>query len=182
MPLYRWPYEKGDFYVLMVMEMPDQDWLSSIDRNVSHSAVKFLYLSKVRSDGFINRSWTPGFGSPIKENQSWTKIRHCGQSHFWGDRHCVPGLFWLAQAKWRLHVPSHSHACLFRNPEAHGPQFDDSAAGDPHSTWTRAAPWRVSEAEALCRRHEFLAAFDIWLENLNTMTFQMNRSETEWGV
>jgi len=34
MPLYRRPDEKGDLYVLIDIEMPNQDWLSSIDRNV----------------------------------------------------------------------------------------------------------------------------------------------------
>jgi DnaJ family protein A protein 2 len=34
MPLYRRPDEKGDLYVLIDIEMPDQDWLSSIDRSV----------------------------------------------------------------------------------------------------------------------------------------------------
>lgn len=42
MPLYRRPDEKGDLYVLIDIEMPDKDWLSSIDRNVSLSTVIFL--------------------------------------------------------------------------------------------------------------------------------------------
>jgi DnaJ family protein A protein 2 len=47
MPLYRRPDEKGDLYVLIDIEMPDQDWLSSIDRNVSLSAV---ILTRVQSE------------------------------------------------------------------------------------------------------------------------------------
>jgi DnaJ homolog subfamily A member 2 len=39
MPLYRRPDEKGDLYVLFDIEMPDQNWLTSINRNVSLSAV-----------------------------------------------------------------------------------------------------------------------------------------------
>lgn len=39
MPLYRRPDEKGDLYVLLDIEMPNQEWLASIDRNVSLSAV-----------------------------------------------------------------------------------------------------------------------------------------------
>ena len=46
MPLYRRPDEKGDLYVLIDIEMPDQDWLSSIDRNVSLSALIFSHESK----------------------------------------------------------------------------------------------------------------------------------------
>ena len=52
--------------MLIDIEMPDQDWLSSIDRgNVSHSAVIFLYESKVRTDLSIG----PGFRSPFEENR-----------------------------------------------------------------------------------------------------------------
>lgn len=56
MPLYRRPDEKGDLYVLIDIEMPDQDWLTSIDLNVSFSAVIFLYVFKVRLNKFIHRS------------------------------------------------------------------------------------------------------------------------------
>ena len=56
MPLYRRPDEKGDLYVLIDIEMPDQDWLTSIDLNVSFSAVIFLYVFKVRLNEFIHRS------------------------------------------------------------------------------------------------------------------------------
>lgn len=44
MPLYRRPDEKGDLYVVIDIEMPDQEWLASIDRNVSLSAVIFLVM------------------------------------------------------------------------------------------------------------------------------------------
>ena len=50
MPLYRRPDEKGDLYVLIDIEMPDQDWLSSIDRNVSLSALIFSHDSKSEVD------------------------------------------------------------------------------------------------------------------------------------
>ena len=42
MPIYRRPDEKGDLYVILDIEMPDQAWLTSIDRNVSLRAVIFL--------------------------------------------------------------------------------------------------------------------------------------------
>jgi DnaJ family protein A protein 2 len=45
MPLYRRPDEKGDLYVLIDIEMPDQDWLSSIDRNVSLFSAVISYMS-----------------------------------------------------------------------------------------------------------------------------------------
>jgi DnaJ-class molecular chaperone len=96
MPLYRRPDEKGDLYVLIDIEMPDQDWLSSIDRNVSLSAVIFLHESKVRSDGFIYRSWFRFFHRRepmlIHSQTLWTKLilRKATLSM------CVPGLFRLA--------------------------------------------------------------------------------------
>ena len=59
MPLYRRPDEKGDLYVLLDIERPDQDWLRSIDRNVSLPAVIFFYImsSKVKLDGLVHSSW-----------------------------------------------------------------------------------------------------------------------------
>ena len=42
MPLYRRPDEKGDLYVLIDIEMPDQGWLASIDHNVSLLVVVFV--------------------------------------------------------------------------------------------------------------------------------------------
>jgi DnaJ family protein A protein 2 len=58
MPLYRRPDEKGDLYVLFEIEMPDHNWLTSIDRNVSpFSSHNPRYVSKVRLYGFIHSSW-----------------------------------------------------------------------------------------------------------------------------
>ncbi|KAF8802547.1 DnaJ-domain-containing protein [Phlegmacium glaucopus] len=39
MPLYRRPDEKGDLYVIFDIEMPDQEWLASINRNVLASVL-----------------------------------------------------------------------------------------------------------------------------------------------
>lgn len=39
MPLYRRPDEKGDLYVILDIEMPDQEWLASIDCNVLASVL-----------------------------------------------------------------------------------------------------------------------------------------------
>jgi len=69
MLLYRWPDEKGDLYVLIDIEMPDQDWLSSIDRNVLVSV-----LPPKRTD--VDQ-----------------------QPDSFEETLCVPGLFRLAQAK-----------------------------------------------------------------------------------
>ena len=57
MPLYRRSDEKGDLYVLLDIEMPDQNWLTSIDRNVSFRQSYSYMRLNVRLDEFIDRSW-----------------------------------------------------------------------------------------------------------------------------
>jgi len=54
MPLYRRPDEKGDLYVLFDIQMPDQEWLASIDCNVSLSTAFFWICSEAN---LIHRSW-----------------------------------------------------------------------------------------------------------------------------
>lgn len=56
MPLYRRSDEKGDLYVLLDIEMPDQNWLTSIDRNVSFRQSYSYMRPNVRLDEFIDRS------------------------------------------------------------------------------------------------------------------------------
>lgn len=35
MPLFKHPEQKGDLYVVLDVEMPDEQWINSIDRKVS---------------------------------------------------------------------------------------------------------------------------------------------------
>jgi len=37
MPVHKRPYEKGDLYVIFSLEMPNEQWLSTVDRKVSYS-------------------------------------------------------------------------------------------------------------------------------------------------
>jgi len=45
MPIYRRPQDKGDLYVVFDIEMPDQNWLKTVDIKVSASSITIIIIS-----------------------------------------------------------------------------------------------------------------------------------------
>jgi len=74
MPLHRRPGENGDLYVILDIEMPDREWLTSIDRNVLASLLPpkrtdVDILPNVVNEADFEESDIVDFGE--KNNNDW---------------------------------------------------------------------------------------------------------------
>lgn len=46
MPVYKRPEQKGDLYVVLSIEMPNEQWLNSVDRTVQYLSLATRYRAK----------------------------------------------------------------------------------------------------------------------------------------
>jgi DnaJ family protein A protein 2 len=50
MPVYKRPDQKGDLYVIFAIEMPDKEWLKTVDQKVRPHKISHVYRSKIVND------------------------------------------------------------------------------------------------------------------------------------